>query len=91
MPMDVLAAHLGVKKSTIRTMMKHGGLPRPKQIGNITLWNWDAVNRWLLRGDDQDNQPEKVSDELLATRAKDIRKSMRRLHIVPKVPRDGGK
>jgi predicted DNA-binding transcriptional regulator AlpA len=86
MDQKTLAAHLSVKPSTIRTLMKHHGLPRPRQIGRIALWNWDAVDRWLQRGDGSKDIATEITNDVLAEReAADIQKSVRRLRVVAKV------
>ena len=56
-------------------------------VGRIALWNSAIVDRWMLQA--EPDKPEQVTDDVLAKRAKGIRKSMRRLHLVPKVSGDG--
>jgi predicted DNA-binding transcriptional regulator AlpA len=36
MDQKVLAAYIGKKSSTVRTLMKHGALPRPSRWGNTS-------------------------------------------------------
>ena len=91
MPIEILAAYIGKKPATIKTLMSRGAIPRPFQSGKITLWRRQMIDLWLIRGIPTDQPKQEESRELLAKRAKDIRKSMRRLHIVPKISRDGGK
>jgi predicted DNA-binding transcriptional regulator AlpA len=78
MDAKTLAQHLSVKPSTIRTLMKHGALPRPKQVGKIALWNWQVVNRWLMRGDGSETTAAEVTADVLAKRARRIRVSFHR-------------
>ena len=46
----LLAAYIGKKPSTVRTLMKHGALPSPSRWGKIVLWNRQAVDRRLMMG-----------------------------------------
>jgi hypothetical protein len=50
MDQKTLAAYIGKKPSTIRTLMKHGALPRPSRWGSIVLWNRKAVDMRLMMG-----------------------------------------
>ena len=81
MDAKTLAQHLSVKPSTIRTLMKHGGLPRPKIVGRIALWNWEVVNRWLLRTT-VDETPE-LPEVREAITGEQIRESVRRERSTP--------
>jgi predicted DNA-binding transcriptional regulator AlpA len=78
MDAKTLAQHLSVKPSTIRLMMKRGRLPRPMQDGKVTLWNWELVNRWLMRGDGSETTAAEVTADVLAKRARRIRVSFHR-------------
>ena len=89
MDLPTLAAYISGKPSTVRTLWRQGALPPPFRRGNIIRWHKRAVDLWLIRGMGTNEQPEQVTHDVLAERAKGIRKSMRRLHIVAKVSGDG--
>ena len=58
--------------------MKHGAIPRPSKWGNITLWNRRVVDRWLMRGGENE-APEAVTPE-------QIRESVRRMREEDRKP-----
>jgi hypothetical protein len=78
MDAKTLAHHLSVKPHTIRLWTSRGDLPRPRQIGRIALWNWQVVNRWLMRGDGSETTAAEVTADVLAERARHIRAKMKR-------------
>lgn len=81
MDLPTLAAYIGKKPSAIRTLLKHGAIPRPSRWGNITLWSRQAVDRRLMRGE-PDKTPGTMSHEEHQQKAKAIRKSLRKFYLV---------
>lgn len=80
MDQKTLAAYIGKKPSTIRTLMKHGALPRPSRWGNTILWNRQVVDRFLMRGNIEEQEP---SEDVisLAERMRRAREEARKPYV----------
>jgi hypothetical protein len=77
MDQKVLAAYIGKKPSAIRTLMKHGALPRPSRWGNIVLWNRRVVDRRLMMGG-EDSLAEAAHGEAIRENVRRAREEARR-------------
>ena len=48
---DQVAAHLGLKPSTIRKMVREGRFPNPARLGhNVVRWPETVLDDWFSRG-----------------------------------------
>jgi hypothetical protein len=64
MDLPTLPRYIGSKPSTVRTLLKHGAIPRPSRWGNIALWNRRAVDGRLMMGGPE--PPEQFSNSIAA-------------------------